>query len=367
MRKNIKIVFVVIFSLLAIDVYSQGCSDAGICSLGSLSILRYKLVPLQPITNTIQPLTLVDSTSLSSNPLISKRKDTIRQVSQNNISSNSKQNQPPEPGAEYITPKYFFALMTQYGLGQNSTSIITLQLEGTVCVVKQKLFAQVKLPYTFVNGNLGNYQGMGDITLGLSYIAQHNDKSGLSFSVGMKLPSNKADAVSTNDLPLPMIYQTSLGTTDILAGVKYSFKKWDFTIGYQHPFNANNNQYLPIPLLENQDNYNNYFVANGLKRADDGIFRINRVFSYKKLSITPGLLFIYHLSEDIITDANGNRVKVDGSQGLTVNANLAGSVTVSNKMDFLYIIGAPFIDRQSHPDGLDRKLVAIIGIRYSIY
>lgn len=347
--------------LLSLASYSQGCSDAGICSLGSLSIIRYKLEALKPIATTVPKIDVVDSTSLASTFKVPEKKDTNKQVAQNSTGAGS------FIATEYISPKLFFQLITYYGIGENNTMITTFQLEGTVSIIKQKLFGQVKLPYTLVNGNLGSTHGLGDITLSLSYLALQHSNSTLSFSGGVKLPTNNADAFSSDNLPLPMIYQTSLGTTDVLLGVKYSYKKWDFTVGYQHPFNTNGNQYLPNPALEKIDEYNSYFVSNKLKRADDGIFRVNRVFTYKKLDITPGLLFIYHLAEDEVTDFFGNRVKVDGSSGLTLNANLAGSVSISNKFDVVFILGAPLVDRKSHPDGLARKLVTIIGIRYSIY
>ncbi|MEO6883461.1 MAG: hypothetical protein ABI199_05495 [Bacteroidia bacterium] len=261
-------------------------------------------------------------------------------------------------------PRYFFQLTNYYGLGDDHTSISTTQLEANIRI-KQKFFFQIKLPYSYISGNLGNTNGLSDIFTSLSYIVFNKSNSNLSLTGGLKLPANHAN-LSKDGLPLPMVYQTSLGSTDGLAGVKYTIHKWDFTFGYQHSFNTSGNQYLHQPTLENSA-YNTYDESNLLKRKDDGIFRVNRNFQLKKWNVIAGLLFIYHMANDDYTNELGERVAIIGSKGLTLNLNLATTVPISKKLDFTFVFGKPLILRETRPDGLTRVFVAIAGIKYTLF
>ena len=130
----------------------------------------------------------------------------------------------------------------------------------SIKIIKNKLYAQLKLPYTFVSGKLASINGLSDITFSLSYIVFSKAQSNLNLTGGVKLPTNGAN-IYKDDLPLPMVYQTSLGSTDVLIGAKYNIRKWDFTCGYQHAFNANKNEYLHSTVSDNIT-YNNYFQSN---------------------------------------------------------------------------------------------------------
>ncbi|MES2591666.1 MAG: hypothetical protein V4608_07265 [Bacteroidota bacterium] len=348
MKSAIIFIFLTCFTFASYQSKSQGCSDAGTCSLGSLSVLSFKFEYLPSDKKTLSTIEIEDPQLVLKTTGLKKDKIT------SDTSVNNK----------YL--KYTFQFTTYYGLGEQSTSIYTGQLEGNVSIIKQKLYAQLKLPYTFINGNLGSVNGMGDVTIGLSYVAFNKKTNNLSVSGGVKLPSNKADTHKSN-LPLPMVYQTSLGSTDVLVGAKYVYKKWDFTAGYQHSFNATQNSYLNNSLNSDSVIYNSYFQSNKMKRADDGLFRINRNFRLKNISTNAGVLIIYHLANDKITDAFGNRVSADGSQGLTVNLNFSGILPLSEKSDFIFIVGAPVLTRTYGTDGLLRKFVCIVGVRFNMY
>lgn len=261
-------------------------------------------------------------------------------------------------------PKYTIQATNQYGIGEQRTSVNIAQLDVNIRITRQKLFAQIKIPYMFIRGKLTNTNGLSDITLGLSYIVFHKNSASLSLTGGVKIPSDDAN-LSKVKIPLPMVYQTSLGSTDALLGLRYSYKKWDFTAGYQHSFNANKNEYLKRSSEDSV--YNSYFESNKIHRADDGIFRVNRNISIKKITTSAGLLFIYHIADDEIETGFGERIKATGSKGLTLNLNFAGVIPVSKKIDLILIWANPVILRKSRPDGLTRSFVAIAGFKYSIF
>lgn len=370
------------FSLLLITAcilkssfsFSQGCSDAGVCSVGSLNLTQFRFEFLPQEKNTMKAISAEDTKMIVN--LNGLENDTVYPLPLENTEPHSELNDQAQMKkdstsvliTDFLRPyqKYYFQFSTAYGSGDQSTSIITYQLEGNMSVIKQKLFAQVKLPYSFINGNQGKVNGMNDITMSMSYFVFNKNKKNLSVTCGIKLPSNQAGK-SLNDLPLPMVYQTSLGSTDLLIGAKFTYKKWDFTGGYQHSFNANENNYLHNPLITGNETYNKYFESNKIKRADDGILRINRNFKIKKTVAGAGLLFIYHLANDEFTNSLNERVEAKGSKGLTLNLNFAAVTPISKSMDFVFVFGNPVVIRDARPDGLTRSFVVMTGVKYNMY
>jgi hypothetical protein len=358
--------FLALFYFIFNCFYSnaQGCSDAGACSVGSLGILPFKFEALPSDKTTLKKVDVTepklalkknkkDSTSLLSNTNLENIKHNSDSISLANSANK--------------TLKYNVQLTAYYGSGPQATSIYTTQLESTVNVIPNKLYAQLKVPYTFIDGKLGSVNGLSDITLSLSYITLTGKNSNLSLSGGVKLPSNNANTHKDN-LPLPMVYQTSLGSTDILLGAKFVYKKWDFTGGYQHSFNTTQNSYLNTTSTgSNTPDYKSYVQSNKMKRADDGIFRLTRNFRLKNTFTSAGVLLIYHLANDKITDAAGNRIEAIGSKGLTVNLNFSGVIPVSKNTDFVFVVAAPVVNRSYATDGLIRKFVIIGGIKFNVY
>lgn len=363
MKPCFGIILASLFTFSAVRSYGQGCSDAGVCSVGSLGLtgqFQYQYLPPDETKLALMPVYDPDA-GPSNKSDSSYHISTGAQVATAPAAANPK----PEKQYYYRFPKYFFQLSASYGKGDERTKIITTQLEGNVRMGK-KMFAQVKIPYSFVTGALANTQGLNDITISLTYIAFIREKSNWSLTGGMKFPTNTGN-ISEGGIPLPMVYQTSLGSIDALGGIKYAFKKWDLTLGYQHSFNANKNEYLHSALIGEESTYNNYFESRALKRADDAIFRFSRNFYYKKLSANAGFLFIYHTADDTYINAAGERMRSKGSQGLTLNVNLAGTIALSKRTDLILIYASPVVTRKARPDGLTRKFVTLAGLKYKIY
>lgn len=367
-----RIVFFVILITLPLFFKGQGCSDAGVCSIGSLSLVQFKYELLPIKENKLQLIveedTKLDTTSVGR---IGNKNDSLLRKFEYETPIPSKSDSIQFKKKDFLIfsykyPKYFFLISTSYGEGDNGTSIIVSQIEANLRLKNEKMFAQIKIPYTFISGKLGSVSGLGDITISATYIMFSDVKSNLSFSGGFKIPTNKGDRL-LNNLPLPMVYQTSHGTTDILIGAKLTYKKWDGTIGYQHSFDANNNQYVHQTNVEDSITYNSFFESKILRRSDDAIFRINRNFIGKKINFSTGLLFIYHLKDDMYSNSKGKVVTSAGSKGLTLNINLAGIIALSKKTDFIFVFANPIVTRKSRPDGLTRKYIVQIGFKYNIF
>jgi hypothetical protein len=340
----------------------QGCSDAGVCSIGALNITGFQYHYLPKVSHTLTKMNVAE-TELTTDSVVTvfNPADT---VNKNNYNAEDNSTTPVSSVMQY--PKYFFQVTTSYGHGDRGTHIFIQQLEANARIYKNKLYAQLKIPYSIISGKLASVNGMGDVTIGLSYFAFNKPNSGLSVTAGIKLPSNDAN-IKKNDVPLPIVYQTSLGSYDVLAGIKYTYRKWDITVGYQHSFNANGNRYLHLPLAIDEDGYNTYFESRNLRRADDAIFRLTRTFRIKRSLFSAGVLNIYHVKNDTYVNAADKRVEATGSDGLTLNITLSGIIRVSNKMDIIFVGAKPALTRKTRPDGLTRELVAILGIKYSVF
>jgi hypothetical protein len=84
-----------------------------------------------------------------------------------------------------------------------------------------------RFTYGFRSGELGDLNGPSDLFLSLGYTFLDH----LTLTGGVKIPMNNANKIAGDD-PLPMNYQTSLGTVDLLLGMGYSYKRLSFMAGY---------------------------------------------------------------------------------------------------------------------------------------
>jgi hypothetical protein len=383
--------FLLFFSVLFSPVvsFSQGCSDAGVCTMGTLSLVqfRFEMLPPEKVTlnkideqdadlapkfkknkgdssGTGKTVVIPDSTPIIGKSGKNAAMDTLRKtIDSTGIDFKS------STSVRFVLryPKVQLHTTFNYGVGDRGTTIFSPQVEGVVRLVNRKLFGSLKIPYHFISGELGNVSGVGDPIASLSYIAFRKEQTNLVFSLGGKFASNDASRKLNDSLPLPMVYQTSLGSHDLLFGFKYTWRKLDFVFGYQHAFNRNNNGYLNRPDYSGDLPYNAYFQSRRLKRNDDLVFRVNYNQKIKKASGNLGVLFIYHTGNDIIELENGSRVEVAGSAGLTINLNVALLVPLKNNWELTLVGGAPVQIRESRPDGLTRQFVFSPGIRYNLF
>ncbi len=295
---------------LATQAFSQGCSDAGFCTMGAMK-------PDQPYNKNI-PVRLRSM-----------------EVSFYRGSTN-------------LTPVIYVAT-----------------LDASFSVGKKNSF-QLKLPFQAVTGRLANTSGIGDISLCFTRNIYSSEKFDVSISLGSKLPTNQSDKTE-DGRPLPMYYQTSLGTYDAIAGISLVNRKWLFATGIQVPFNKNNNQFLWgkwIGSGEDPEYIEKYSKANQLKRGIDVMLRVERNFRFSRLNFSVGLLPIYRITNDEIEDATGKRVKPDGAKGLALSAIGTVGYSFNVKSGVRLLIGHKLTNRNENPDGLTRELVSSVSYFY---
>jgi hypothetical protein len=291
---------------------AQGCSDAGFCTLSQFM------------------------------PHTAQSDSTIQNNAQNTT---------------VITQQNQFKIGLAYGQADKQISTIATYIAYN----KQwdKLSIELKLSAIAQNGNDIKTFGISDLFVNASYPIYKQ----LNVSIGTKIPFSKADK-QQNGLFLPMDYQASLGTFDLIAGISYTIKKWQFALALQQPLTQNNNQFNPT-LYPNSSALSTFENTQQFYRSGDMLLRIAYPFQLKQWTITPSILPIYHLKNDQYTNIAGNKMDIEGSKGITLNTNLYITYNINAKNALQLSIAAPAIVRKNRPDGLTRSLVA--NIEYRIF
>lgn len=224
--------------------------------------------------------------------------------------------------------------------------------------ISSKFGVNAKVTALSQAGNDISVFGLSDIYLTANYRLNKN----FTFTLGTKIPLTDGNKTK-NGQPLPMDYQSSLGTFDFIAGAGYQINKLQLVAALQQPLSQNSNQFVA-------ENYpvdsplRNFQTTRDFNRSGDVLLRASYPFKItEKFQITPGLLNIYHLSNDKFTDPSGNSHEIDGSQGLTINGNLFLDYSLNKTSAFQLTLGAPFLVRDARPDGLTRSFIA--NLEYS--
>ncbi|MBK5284548.1 MAG: hypothetical protein JJE25_04040 [Bacteroidia bacterium] len=258
-------------------------------------------------------------------------------------------------------------LSFSFGKGEQGTSIIQIIPEIEMSFFENN-FVQFKVPFISVTGNLGSNSNAGDISLSITQAVKKNETTKLSFTLGTKIATgNSSDHIGQQKLPLPMPYQTSLGTNDIILGASLQHKEWNFAIGFQGILSNNNkNNFLSDAWTSDAvSTYAiKYFESRLLERGNDALLRIERSFTIKRVNLSAGLLGIYHLQEASIVDDLGSRIAVKNSEGLTLNVNGNANYNFSRRTGINFTCGFPIIVRKVRPDGLTRKIVLTAGFNF---
>lgn len=251
-----------------------------------------------------------------------------------------------------------------YGIGERSTNNYTGYAEYTYAISNRTSLTG-KLGYSLINGELANTNGLTDLFLSVNHAFDTKGKWQKSFVVGLKLPFDDADIVG-NGIHLPMPYQTSLGTTDLVLAINYNRKNFGATLAYQQPLRSiNENKFLPGDYpAEPRAQY--YWPTNEFQRKADVVGRVSYSFKANdRFSIRPSLLGIYHVANDSYVDDAKNRRPLYKSLGLTLNGNVFVNYHLRNGNGFELSLGAPFIVREQRPDGLTRSFVASLEYQFS--
>jgi len=258
--------------------------------------------------------------------------------------------------------KTVLSIQQSFGLHDtDGTSIFKTSLSGKINAFG--MFAFVELPFYYTQGKLGSLSGVGDIML--SFGIPYHD---FIFNLGFKIPTNDANKLDGKN-PLPMAYQTSQATTDLLLVINYKYKSYKFSSGYQHILsNNNNNEYFNL-------NEGNTYSSINIRRGNDIFLSAKREFAFEKIGYLLGFNTIYRLQKSIVVSPNilnshpfieePEKYKVSDSQGLTLN--LIGSINyqIDNKNIIVLDLGLPLNFRKDIRDGLKRVFEANLKFNYS--
>ena len=263
----------------------------------------------------------------------------------------------PNSNDSIKTKNQKLSLIAGNGIGDEGVYVFTPAIQYDNQLSNQWAI-QAKLTANYASGNLGSATGLGDVFLTSTFTPKHKGKWKTGIVLGTKIPLNNSN-LKVNDKPLPMQYQSSLGTFDLITGLALNNQKWLIAAGLQLPLSGTNrNAFLPV--YWNTSNVSKYSSSNDFKRKPDVLARIGYdISSQKKWKFNLGLLGIYHLGNDSYIDGNLSRqpIEIKGSDGLTLNGTFATWYKASKKLTLSLTAGTPFIVRDVRPDGLTRKFV----------
>lgn len=301
--------------LTAALAFGQGCSDAGFCTMGAMK-------PDQPYNKRIK-------VKLKTVELSYYR------------------------GTTTLTPIVYVTNL-DFNFSLNSRNAL-----------------QIKVPYQWVSGQLANTASIGDISLCYTRNLFSSDRFDINASLGAKIPSNNSNFTDGIN-PLPMYYQTSLGTYDFIAGISMINRQWLFATGIQVPLNQNGNQFDwhrwqstdPAELTYIQK----YPNSTDLKRGIDIMLRVERNFRLSRFNFSVGLLPIYRIVADEITNFQGIRTSKDAkgnvAQGLALSWIVTTGYNFNARSGVRLLVGHKIVQREFSPDGLTRELVSSLSYIY---
>lgn len=297
LSKHLLIAVVLIFGLPHLGL-SQGCSDAGICTLEKI-----------------------------------------------------------KPGTEMSHTDNQVRFGIGYGNADHGILVITPYLAYSRKFDRTTL--EARLTSISQSGNEASVFGLSDIYL----VGNYQLAKTLQFSAGVKIPLNDANRLQ-DGLPLPMDYQSSLGTVDLLLGLLYTVQKLELALAYQQPLTQNGNTFL-TEAYPSESDFNRFQSTNRYIRNGDILLRASYPISIgRAFVLTPSLLPIYHLADDKFTNAVEEEETIFGSEGLTLNLNFYADIPVGENNNLQVNMGTPLIYRDARPDGLTRSFV--VNFEYQV-
>ncbi len=295
------VLFIALLTLANLGSRTQGCSDAGACSAGSLGLHDQENAATDLLLSYSQSIGLADKESLVF-------------------------------GSELRVSHQVFP----------TTSL------------------EVRVPYFITVGNLATTSGVGDLMLTLSQVVRQGERSTLTVVAGGRLKTNDANKKADGQ-PLPMVYQSSLGTNDIIAGLAWQSEQWSVSMAYQHPFGNNLNEYLRPESNDVPEN-ELYYESAFLKRGDDLMIRVQRTLNINAVNnLVVGALPIYRLQQDEIR-RNGKYEELPDSDGITFNLYVNWFRSFGENKLFNLSLGVPLHAREYRADGLTRTAIVSAGL-----
>jgi len=233
-----------------------------------------------------------------------------------------------------------------YSGKEDDVQFNSLQLNGSYNLFNNTSI-QLLIPYNIQSGPTGDVSGIGDLILSLNQNLLTDESSLLDASLGVKLATG-----DDNKDNLPQVYQSGLGTNDVLFVLNYTYNKLSVGAGYQLSGGRNNN-------------------ITRLEKGDDLLLRVLYQLSSDQITITPQLLFIQRLAKSSVLDTTSTEeekfVEVDKSDQTQLNFLTVLEYKIADNLSLVGDFAIPFIKREVNVDGLTRAFTASVGVAFSIY
>ncbi len=236
----------------------------------------------------------------------------------------------------------------------------------------EKIDLQFKIPYMTVSGNFGQTSGIGDISFAATKSIGSSPTHDWLGTVGLKIPTGNSNLMQEEEqVVLPMYYQVTLGTYDLIAGTSYITKDWMFSFGYQQPIiHQNKNTFQAEPArwdwYEGGIGYvKEHDEAVDLRRGADVMMRVERNFRLSQFNFNAGLLPIYRITKDQGRNPDGEYEKIEGTRGLALSGLVGAGYNFNIYSNLSLIVGFKITDRAVNPDGLTRKHVINFAYTYN--
>lgn len=215
--------------------------------------------------------------------------------------------------------------------------------------ISYQLFNNLKisaiLPYNMQSGPLGDASGIGDLIFSLTQNIYSHKKQNISFTLGGKIATGDEDQNN-----LPQIYQSGLGTNDLLLGLNYTNRNVMLGIGYQVAGSRNENS------------------ITRLERGDDFIARGSYTFEFDEFNISPQLLLIKRIGKSSVLGLSSSSeekfIDLEDSDQLQINFLVNANYSINKDISLVAEVAVPFLKRDVNVDGLTRAFSAGVGFRY---
>ncbi len=227
-------------------------------------------------------------------------------------------------------------------LGENKVIYFHTSVGVSVKVSPSSQFS-FSVPFRNILYKSEMFHGLGDGTL--AYSIKISER--ISLTSGLKIPFSQSDKKDKNANPLPMAFQSGLGTFDGILSIGYKWNIHKISLGYQHVFGTNDNGFL------GNDLYENFNASARFNRGDDIMLRYDRRLSKDTDKWRASLISVYRIQSDRILDSE----LVEDSKGLSLNVAFFRQVKLG-KRNLEFMLAAPLIARKVRADGLTRNVIA---------
>ncbi len=222
-------------------------------------------------------------------------------------------------------------------------------------MVNENIRFDIKVSFTMQRGVSLRRTGLSDVFLSSSYTSTGSN----SFTLGLKVPLSDGNA-KVNGSSLPMDLQSSLGTYDLILGFGTNVEHVQFTAAVQMPLVQNTNRFFAEQHPADSE-LRKFTSTNEYQRKADVLMRISYpIHLGTGLVLTPSILPIYHVADDEYTALNGTVQTITGSKGLTLNMNMYMTYVLDPSQKIELNFGSPLRTRSVRPDGLTRGYVAAL-------